>query len=90
MDESSHPGLRFCVGDIVIPSKKSYPILLRSGPYEKISNWKSCPSWSYDSMAVIVDIKVDMKSIGEVMVKVMTPTATGWTDWWNLSRCSDI
>lgn len=90
MDEALHPGLRFCVGDIVVPSKRSYPILLRSGPYEKISNWESCPSWVYGTTAVIVDIKIDMQSIGEVMVKIMTPTATGWTDWWNLSHCLDM
>jgi hypothetical protein len=81
-----HPGLRFCVGDIVIPTRKNHPIFLRSEPDLWIANWETCPIWNGSSPAVIIKIKVDMNSIGEVMFKLMTPHGSGWTDWWNINR----
>ena len=81
-----HPGLSFRVGDIVIPARKNHPIFLRSESDFWIADWETCPLWNGSSPAVIIEIKVDMNSIGEVMFKLMTPHGSGWTDWWNISR----
>lgn len=85
-----HPGLEFNIGDVVVQVKKYYPILLRSDPYQWLPDWKTCPSWPVDTTAVILDIKVDMSSIGQVMIKLMTQSGTGWTDWWNLAHAYDF
>jgi hypothetical protein len=89
MNNPDHPGLRFRIGDMVIPAKRFYPVMLRSDPYEWLCDWETCPSWSNGTAGVIIDIKIDMKSIGEVMIKIVTSTGTGWTDWWNLRKSHD-
>lgn len=86
MDLTEHPGLRFRVGDMVIPARKNHHIFLRPEPDSGVTNWETCPMWLGTSHAVIIEMKVDLESIGEVMFKLMTPTGTGWTDWWNISR----
>ena len=86
MRDDQHSGLKFRIGDIVIPVKKFHPIMLRKNAYEWMSDWETCPSWPIGTSGVILEIKVDMDSIGQVMIKIMTPSGTGWTDWWNVSH----
>ena len=86
MDPTTHPGLRFQIGDIVIPVRRPHPVFLRPDPDGWTADWKTCPSWTGSVPGIVVDVKVDMCSIGEVMLKIITPSGSGWTDWWNVSQ----
>lgn len=89
MNPPLHPGLRFEIGDIVIPVKRYHPIVLRPDPYLSVMNWETCPIWNVGVPGVVLELKVDYDSIGEVMLKVMTHNATGWVDWWSVQRFYD-
>lgn len=86
MDPTQHPGLRFRVGDIVMPVKRYHPIMLRSDPHTVDATWDTCPIWRSESPGIIVDIKVDLSSIGEVVIKLVTPDGVGWIDWWSINQ----
>ena len=86
MDFANHPGMRFRVGDVVTHPRKHHLIFLRSDANSLTTNWKTCPVWGRTSTAIIIEVKIDMKSIGEIMFKLVTPNGTGWTDWWNVTH----
>lgn len=86
MDLANHPGIHFHIGDVVMPRCKNRLVFLRSEPNSLTTNWETCPVWGRTSTAIIIEVKIDMKSIGEIMFKLVTLNGTGWTDWWNITH----
>lgn len=84
MSTPSASGSNFQIGDIVTPAIGRRDVRLRNQPSAWVSDWTDYPKFEFGSVGIIIGISVDNDGLDNLILKIFSIDAVGWTDTWNV------